>query len=123
MGFHGARPPTIHNFKAHFISVLASVAKDFPPSLWNWLLPQTKMTINLIWQFNATPNVLAYTHLSKPFDYNKMPLTPMGCEAQVHEKTDKHGTWAYHLVNGWYLFTSPKHYCTHNFHIKHTNSK
>jgi hypothetical protein len=50
-------------------------------------------------------------------------LTPMGCEAQVHEKTDKRGTWAYHLVDGWYLFTSPKHYCTHNCHIKHTKSE
>ena len=50
----------------------------------------------------------------------------MGCEAQVHEKTDKRGTWAYHSVDGvdgWYLFTSPKHYCTHNCHIKHTKSE
>jgi hypothetical protein len=26
-------------------------------------------------------------------------------------------------VDGWYLFTSPKHYRTHNYHIKHTKSK
>ncbi len=103
--------------------LLAGVANDFPPNLWDWLLPQTKTTINLIQQFNATPNVLAYAHLSGPFDYNKMPLTPMGCEAQVHEKTNKRGTLAYHLVNGWYLFTSPEHYCTHYCHVKHTKSK
>jgi hypothetical protein len=48
--------------------------------------PQTKIMINLIWQSNATPNVLAYGHLSGPFDYNKMPLAPLGCEAQVHKK-------------------------------------
>ena len=30
----------------------------------------------------------------------------MGCEVQMHEKTDKHGTWSYHLVDGWYLSTS-----------------
>ncbi len=113
----------IHNFKAHFLSILAGIADDFPPSLWDWLLPQTKITINLIQQSNATPNVSAYTHLSGPFDYNKMPLAPMGCEAQVHEKTDKCGTWAYHLVDNWYLFMSPKHYCTHNCHIKHTKSE
>jgi hypothetical protein len=107
----------ICNFNVHFLSVLAGVANDFPPSLWDWLLPQTEITINLIRQSNATPNVLAYAHLSGPFDYNKMPLAPMGCEAQVHEK------WAYHLVDGWYLFTSPKHYRTHNCHIKNTKSK
>ncbi len=113
----------IHNFKAHFLSILAGVANDFPPSLWDQLLPQTKITINLIRQSNATPNVLAYAHLSGPFDYNKMPLALMGCEALVHEKTVKQGSWAYHSVNRWYFFTSPKHFCTHNCHIKHTKSK
>jgi hypothetical protein len=63
----------ICNFKAHFLSILAGVANNFPPSLWDWLLPQTKITINFIRQSNATPNVLAYAHLSGPFDYNKMP--------------------------------------------------
>jgi hypothetical protein len=58
-----------------------------------------------------------------PFDYNKMRLALMGCEAQVHKKTDKRGTWAYHSVNRWYLFTLPEHYCTHNCHIMHIKSK
>jgi hypothetical protein len=57
----------IHNFKAHFLSILASVANDFPPNLLDWLLPQTKITINLIQQSNATPNILAFVHLSGPF--------------------------------------------------------
>jgi hypothetical protein len=35
----------------------------------------------------------------------------MGCEVQVHEKTDKHGTWPYHCLDrSWYLYTSPEHY-------------
>jgi hypothetical protein len=38
----------ICNFKAHFLSVLAGVADDFPPNLWDWLLPQTEIMINLI---------------------------------------------------------------------------
>jgi hypothetical protein len=38
----------MRNFKAHFLSVLAGVANGFPPNLWDWLLPQTKITINLI---------------------------------------------------------------------------
>jgi hypothetical protein len=103
--------------------LLTGVADNFPPNLWDWLLPQTKITINLTRQSNAIPNVLAYAHLSRPFDYNKMPLASMGCEAQVHEKTNKRGIWAYHSVDGWYLFTSPEHYCTHNCHTKHTKSK
>ena len=45
----------------------------------------------------------------------------MVISVQVHEKTDKRGTWAYHTVNGWYLATSPEHYQTHICHIKSTN--
>jgi len=98
------------------------VADDFPPSLWDRLLPQTEITLNLLRQSNAMPTVSAYAHLCGPFDYNKMPLAPMGCEVQVHEKTDSRGTWAYHCVDGWYLYTSPDHYRTHVCHIKETKS-
>ena len=104
----------ICNFKAHFLSALAGVSNNFPPGLWDQLLPQTEITVRLVCQSNATPNVLAYAHLSGPFDYNKMPLTPMGCNAQIHKKTDKRG---FYSVDKWYLFTLPEHYHTHNCHI------
>ncbi len=29
----------IRNFKAHFLSVVAGAATNFPPNLWDWLLP------------------------------------------------------------------------------------
>jgi hypothetical protein len=47
----------------------------------------------------------------------------MGWDAQVHEKSNKRGTWAFHLVDRWYLFTSPEHYRTYNCHVKHTKNK
>ena len=74
----------IRNFKAHFLSILAGTAPDFPPSLWDRLLPQAEITINLLRQSNATPNVLEYAHLSGPFNYNKIPMAPMGISVQVH---------------------------------------
>ena len=111
-GFHqrNAAEVAIQNFKTHFLSVLAGVADGFPPSLWDRLLSQTKITLNLLRQSNATPTVSAYAHLNGSFDYNKMPLAPMGCAFQVHKKSNTCGTWAYHSVNGWYLSTSPNHY-------------
>ena len=113
----------IWNFKAHFFSVLVGTATSFPPTLWDLLLPQAEVTVNLLRKSNAAPNVSAYAHLSGPFEYNKMPLSPMGCEAQVHDKIDKRVTWAYHSVDGWYLATSPEHYRTHLCHVKTTNSE
>jgi hypothetical protein len=68
----------IYNLKAHFLSILAGVADDFPPSLWDRQPPQTEITINLIQQSNATPTVSAYAHLSGPFNYNKNAASPNG---------------------------------------------
>ena len=125
-GFHrrNAAEVPIQNFKAHLLSVLlGTIIDSFPPTLWDQLLPQTEVTVNLLRQSNAAPNMSAYAHLSGPFDYKNMPLTPMGCESQVHEKTDKRGTWAYHSVYRWYLATSAEHYRTHLCHINTTNSE
>jgi hypothetical protein len=72
---HNAAEVAICNFKAHFLSVLAGVADNFPPNHWDQLLPQIKITINLIWQSNATPIFLAYAHLIGPFYYNEMGAT------------------------------------------------
>ena len=47
----------------------------------------------------------------------------MGCGAQVHEKTNTRGTWAYNSVDCWYLFTSSEHCHIHMCHVKTTKSK
>ena len=59
LGCHrlNAAEMALRNFKAHLLSVLADTAEVFPPSLWDQLLPQTKVTINLLRQSNASPNV------------------------------------------------------------------
>jgi hypothetical protein len=121
-------PPGCHgrnSAEVAFLSMLAGVADDFPPSLWDRLLPQTEITLNLLCQSksNAMPTVSAYAHLfvCGPFDYNKMLLAPMGCEVQVHKKTDSRRTWAYHCVE-WYLYTLPDRYRTNVCHIKETKS-
>jgi len=119
---HNATVVAIRNFKSHFLSVLAQVPDDFPLKLWDKLLPQMEITLNLLRQSNATPTVSAYAHLNGPFNYNKMPLAPMGCNAHIHEKTNSRGTWAFHSVDRWCINTSPDHYQTHRCYIKSTNS-
>ena len=112
----------IRNFKCNFLSILAGDV-DFPLQLWDKLLPQTKITLNLLRQSNASPTISAYAHLCDPFDYNKMPLAPLGCNVQIHEKSDQCGTWAFHSVDGWYISTSHEHYRTHRCHVKSSNSE
>ena len=87
-----AAEAAIRNFKAHFLSILAGTAKNSPLFLWDRLLTQAEITINLLRQANADPTKSAYAYLYGPFDYNRMPLAPMGCRVQVNEKNDQRGT-------------------------------
>ena len=113
----------IKGFKQHFLGVLAGLPDDFPWSLWDRLLPQTETTLNLLRQSNATPTVSAYAHMYGNFDYNRMPLAPMGCPCHVHVKPDNRKTWAFHTLKGFYLFTSGDHYRTHNMYITTTRDE
>ena len=40
----------ICTFKARLLSILAGIAEDFPLNLWNMLIPQTEMMLNLLRQ-------------------------------------------------------------------------
>ena len=92
-------------------------------SLWDKLLPQAELTINLLRQSNSTPNVSAHAHLFGVFDFNKMPLAPLGCAIQIHEDPDKRASSAPHTVDGWYLGASPEHYRAHKVYVKSTRSE
>ncbi len=113
----------IQTFKNHFKAVLAGVNDNFPMRLWDRLLPQTILTLNLLRQSNVAPIVSAYKYVHGVFDYNRMPLGPMGCTVQVHESNERRGTWADDAIDRWYLQTSPAHYCCHIVYVKNTRSK
>ena len=113
----------IQTFKNHFKSILAGVDDTFPMHLWDRLLPQTVLTLNLLRQSNVAPTVSAYQYVHGPFDYNKMPLAPMGCAVQLHERSEKRGSWAMNAVDGWYLRTSNEHYRCHVVFVKNSRSE
>ena len=103
-----------------WLHVLPSVSSISPANLWDHLIPQTKIALNLLWQSTATPTASAYARLLGPFAYNKMPLTPIGCKVQVPQEKWQCGTWTYHCVNGWYLNMSPGALlCTQLSHQEH----
>jgi hypothetical protein len=113
----------IQTFKGHFISVLAGVSDDFPIHQWDELLPQTILTLNLLRQSNVAPNISAYAFHHGSFDYNRMPLAPMGCAVQFHIKPNRRKTFGEHSSDGWYLRTSPEHYRSHLVFVKATRAK
>jgi hypothetical protein len=91
--------------------------------LWDKLLPQTVLTLNLLRQSDVAPTVSAYQYVHGNFDYNKMPLAPLGCAVQLFKSRDQQGTWAEHATNGWYIGTSTEHYQCHRIYVKKTRSE
>ena len=79
----------IQTFKSHFIAILSGLDESFPMPLWDCLLPQAIITLNLLRQASADPTVSAYEFVHGRFDYNAMPLAPLGCAVQVHEHPQK----------------------------------
>jgi hypothetical protein len=81
-------PPGIHRrnaaeraictFKNHFIAGLCSVDKDFPLHLWDRLVPQALITLNLLCGSRINPKQSAYSQVFGNFNYNKTPMAPPG---------------------------------------------
>jgi hypothetical protein len=82
----------IQTFKNHFKEIIAGVDNNFPMNLWDRLLPQTVLTLNLCQQSNIAQTVSAYQYIHGAFDYNNMPLALMGCAIQIHKRSEKRGS-------------------------------
>jgi hypothetical protein len=113
----------IQTFKGHFIAVLAGVDSSFPINQWDELLLQTVLTLNLLRQSNVAPNISAWAYHHGSFDYNRMPLAPMGCAVQFHIKPSRRKMFGEHSEDGFYLKTSEEHYRTHVIFVKKTRAK
>eukprot|EP00804_Cyclotella_cryptica_P001021 CCRYP_008342-RA/>CCRYP_008342-RA protein AED:0.31 eAED:0.31 QI:0/-1/0/1/-1/1/1/0/401 len=114
---------TIQTYKNHFISTMAGVSNDFPIHQWHELVPQIVLMLNLLRQLNVALNISAYAYHHGSFDYNRMPLAPMGCAVQFHIKPNRRRTWGEHESDGWYLTTSKDHYRCHWNLVKATRAK
>jgi hypothetical protein len=50
----------IRTFKDHLLAILAGVNAAFPPYLWDLLLPQAELTLNLLRQATLNPRISAW---------------------------------------------------------------
>ena len=110
----------IQTFKSHFISILCGTAENFPLHLWDRLLPQAELTLNMLRQSKLVPKVSSYAHLYGQHDYNAHPLGPLGCAVEAHVMPGKRESFEPHSASGWYLGVSLEHYRCHDIYIKDT---
>ena len=68
----------IHTFKAQFLSILSGICPSFPNYLWDKLLPQTELPLNLLRQSTVAPLLSNWEDLNSPFNFDVPPLGPIG---------------------------------------------
>jgi hypothetical protein len=106
-------PPDMHHrnhaehmiwtFKDHFLSILIGVDPSFSPYLWDLLLPQAELTLNLLQQAALNPWISTWEVFNGPFDFNKIPLRPVGCRVLVHAKPATWLLWDYRTKEGFFI--------------------
>ena len=113
---------SIHTFKAHFLAIISGVAPDYPRNLWDILIPQTKITLNLLRQARLNHAKSVWEAFSGPLNYDATPLGPLGCEVISHKKTDTRNSWDFRGEPAWKIGVSLKHYRCQNIIAKGTRA-
>ena len=113
-------PPNVHRrnkaerairtFKAHFLEILAGVDPDFPKFMWDNLLVQTELTINLLRQATLNPRMSAWEYYNGAFDYTATPLGPIGCKIMIHNTSNKRKSWDQRGREGFSVGPALQHY-------------
>jgi hypothetical protein len=112
----------IQTFKNHFISGLCSTHPDFPLNLWDKLLPQATLTLNLLRPSRINPKLSAYAQICGAFNFDKTPLAPPGIKVHTHERAEGRETFSVHSARDYYVGPCLHYYRCYNVWIPTMNS-
>jgi hypothetical protein len=113
----------IRTLKDNFKADLTTVDPDLPAHLWDRLLPQAEITLNLLRASRLHPKLSAAAHYHGLIDYNKTAFGPPGCKIIAHKQTSQRLTWAAHGQPLWSLGPAMHHYRCQNVYITATTSE
>ena len=123
MHWHNAAERCIQTFKNHLVAGLSITDNQFPLHLWDWLIPQETLTLNMLRPLRQNPKISAHMTLEGEFDYKKTPPSTPGTKVVVHKNPDKRASWAAHGVYGWYLVPEMDHYRCYRVYVTNTRAK
>jgi hypothetical protein len=123
MHHRNAAERAIRTWQNPFIAGLCSTDTRFPMHLWDRLIAQATLTLNLLRPSRRNPRVSAYTMLEGNFDFNKTPVAPPGTKIIIHEKPQQRGSWDPHGIDGWYLGPAMEHYRCYSVYANATQAE
>jgi hypothetical protein len=95
----------------------------FPLNLWDRLLPQAELTLNLLRSSRLHPQLYAAAHYHGLLDYNRTAFSPPRCKIMTHDKPSKRPAWVPHFLQGYSLGPAMHHYRCQNFYVTATASE
>jgi hypothetical protein len=101
---------------------MCSTDKYFPMHLWDRILPQAVMTLNMLRDSRISPKLSAATHIFGQYDSNRAPMAPPGTRIITHETPGRRRSWAPHGQDGWYIGPALEHYRCYTVYITKTRS-
>jgi hypothetical protein len=79
--------------------------------------PQVELTLNLLCFSCRNPRVSVSQELFGQFDFNKMPLAPLGTKALIYNDPRTRASWVPHATEGFYIGPVNNHYHCLCFYI------
>ena len=89
---------------------LCTVITYFPLQLWDDLLDQAEVSLNLLRTSLINPRLSAYAVLNGNFNFGKTLLAPTGKKALVYTDPTQRKTWEIHAKDAWYVVRAKDHY-------------
>jgi hypothetical protein len=120
---HNAAERVVCTSKNHFIARLCSTDKDFPLYLWDHLLPQAIISLNLLRSSRLNLRLSAWAKVNGAFDFNRTPIAPPGIRVLVHETPSAQSSWSPHAVDGWYVGPAADSYRCYRIWIWETRAE
>ena len=98
-------------FKNHFISGLCKTDSEWPVQLWDHLLEQAVITINLLRSYLINATILAYYQFhGHKYDLNAHPMMQPGSKGVIFEDPNNGAAWGERGTYAWYTRQSLNHY-------------
>jgi hypothetical protein len=112
----------IQTWKNHWIAGLSTVDPACPLQLCRKFIEQGQDTLNLLRKARVNPKLSAYAILEGQFNFNKMPLAPVGTKALVFLDPKNRKSFQTKAMNSFYCGPAKMHYRNYTFYVPETRN-
>ena len=110
----------IRTTKNHLVAMLSLTDPSFPIYLFDKLLEQAELTLNLLRGSSFSPHVSAWQALNGAYKFSNTPIAPPGMKIVCFESPEQRPSWAPHGVDGFYIGPAFGHHRCYKVYISST---